>query len=1164
MDKASAVDTKKSRQEDVIEILSDDDDGDDDGDEKKQEPPAQLTSSITTMTAPLSKPKEKPNKRKAPPKKTQESSTNTNSSKELQAGLVLEEDVDSYHPDSSNEESSQPTMTAKMYIQQQQQQAAAGNQPILYHDTEFQAIPSSIDGLNKKAIEKCRCSPAQPVLLSYKTKEGPNKGRPFYHCASRSNTKCNFFKWAFNSESLHWYRFGHHNNHVLVRRDRDQQRGLFVADDLLQGKVGDCWFLSALAVIAERPDLIMRLFGNGNGNGKEDLLVLNEYGIVEITLFVDGFWKKIVIDNFLPCIVDDKAEDELQRAIQASMSTSMGSVARRLGDSSTSPNNYENLTSNSNKASASSYSSSKYDPHALSDKNREVLMATTEFLQQDQEKKNPLDTNYRINAAPRKLGRLTQSDDLAYSKAKQNQLWVPLLEKAYAKSHGCYQAISGGQIAEAFLDLTGAPTKVYNFDASDFEATSFWYKLLSYRKQRLPTGCGTSTSAAGIIGMHAYSILDVREIRGVSVEFFKDKLLTGTLGNVSGFTEFDGTVRLLRIRNPHGKGEWKGEFSDNSDTWQKLLEHQGGDDAATTATAAALNSPGLQRTMKNDGCFWIDYDNFLMGFSNVDVVLAFLGNHAKSFESNFPAKKSNHRCTRAFEVSLLDKQPGLASRDTVELYIMGIQKTRRGASHGRSDRKKSYKLCDLGMIVGENRTGGDGSAADNIEFDSVNGEMFGFRRNGHFRLILDRKKNKSLIVMPISFGHPAATDKALSFVLRFVADAPLLIRELPCAPRMDRVLQKFCLNQNQGRKKVLLDDSSEQTYSEPLFRVLQIDYLANRGGTVFLYLCVNDELVQRTRGKDFCVSFSMEATCRGMMCRTEDGFLPHETVSKGKKFEAAWRRYSCEFKNERKSRLLMVLVQSGQDAEMGAVNVVRLADDGRKENSCKSVANYFPVAPDTNGSSATSKKVEHDEYETLGVFNATDLAGSSFSGFSQIGVTVADTLDQRVGGHQHTFDLDLERALALSRGDLEIQEVLERSQKDVKQPSVASRNHDDVSGANFDQDLERAILASTKPQMTFSQELEKAMRLSLQESKRPSMVSYGGLGSDSMVDLVSCKQDVKRRKTDPEMVEIIDNLHAETAPGKGSESRKEGMVTQDERRKLTAEAAMKRFQAIKK
>ena len=34
-------------------------------------------------------------------------------------------------------------------------------------------------------------------------------------------------------------------------------------------------------------------------------------------------------------------------------------------------------------------------------------------------------------------------------------MWVPLLEKAYAKAYSCYVAISGGHIPEAMFDLTG-------------------------------------------------------------------------------------------------------------------------------------------------------------------------------------------------------------------------------------------------------------------------------------------------------------------------------------------------------------------------------------------------------------------------------------------------------------------------------------------------------------------------------------------------------------------------------------------------------------------------------------------------------------------------------------------------------------------------------------
>eukprot|EP00439_Symbiodinium_sp_Y106_P073512 s243_g13.t2 len=163
--------------------------------------------------------------------------------------------------------------------------------------------------------------------------------------------------------------------------------------------------------------------------------------------------------------------------------------------------------------------------------------------------------------------------------------------------------------------------------------------------------------------------------------------------------EHDGLVRLLRIRNPHGMGEWNGEWSDKSAEWTDRLSSE-------------LGCTGV-----DDGTFWMDYTHFLMGFQVVDVCpqalceisdqppmehenlwtwddmgmgLAHRGWHAASFPNTFCAKSSGSRICKYFYELHCDA--------ATTLYAMALQPTKRGA-WCREDRKKSYKPGDISLLV---------------------------------------------------------------------------------------------------------------------------------------------------------------------------------------------------------------------------------------------------------------------------------------------------------------------------------------------------------------------------------------------------------------------------------------------------------------------------------
>ncbi|KAF9888086.1 hypothetical protein FE257_009351 [Aspergillus nanangensis] len=166
-----------------------------------------------------------------------------------------------------------------------------------------------------------------------------------------------------------------------------------------------------------------------------------------------------------------------------------------------------------------------------------------------------------------------------------NETWLPLLEKAYAKAHGDYSSIEGGFVGEAIEDLTGGVTSDI-LTSNILDKDRFWRDELMKVNKEFLFGCATGLFSnwldpkylgpkdrKGIAENHSYSIMEAREVNG---------------------------ERLVRLRNPWGKKEWSGAWSDGSEQWtpewMKLLDHKFG----------------------NDGFFWISYNDLLKKYQHLD------------------------------------------------------------------------------------------------------------------------------------------------------------------------------------------------------------------------------------------------------------------------------------------------------------------------------------------------------------------------------------------------------------------------------------------------------------------------------------------------------------------------------------------------------------------
>jgi len=165
------------------------------------------------------------------------------------------------------------------------------------------------------------------------------------------------------------------------------------------------------------------------------------------------------------------------------------------------------------------------------------------------------------------------------------EIWPLVVEKAFAKVMGSYEAISGGHVAPALEMLTGGKGRRCQSATADWEVIKEQVKSDEYfvgaGSQHVRTNASDAAEQKkwlrGIVTGHAYSVLNVYE---------------------------DGELRLLELRNPWARGEWTGDWGPGSRKWNSEEGRR------------VESVVGASR--KQDGRFWMSWEDFVERFETID------------------------------------------------------------------------------------------------------------------------------------------------------------------------------------------------------------------------------------------------------------------------------------------------------------------------------------------------------------------------------------------------------------------------------------------------------------------------------------------------------------------------------------------------------------------
>ncbi|KAJ9594825.1 hypothetical protein L9F63_013862, partial [Diploptera punctata] len=226
----------------------------------------------------------------------------------------------------------------------------------------------------------------------------------------------------------------------------------------------------------------------------------------------------------------------------------------------------------------------------------------------------------------------TCNNELVFTHSSvENEFWIPLVEKAYAKLHGSYEALEDGHLADALVDFTGGVSETVDLKANDYNEqeerrAQLFEKLVDEIRDHSvmcsvisissPSDLGKRTEV-GLRQGYAYAITSVKKV----------KMGETTLRNLFHGRE---SFPMVRLRDPRGDGrmspnESKSDDCDNDDSY-----------AYSTSQLTRLLSKNPQwskvkdtererlgLSLDHEGEFWMPLEDFVSNFSELVICRLF-------------------------------------------------------------------------------------------------------------------------------------------------------------------------------------------------------------------------------------------------------------------------------------------------------------------------------------------------------------------------------------------------------------------------------------------------------------------------------------------------------------------------------------------------------------